>query len=502
VSHVQNVLLIYPHQLYPAELLPKDVDQVFLIEDPLYFGVDPARQLYIHKQKLVLHRASMRRYIEEVLWPAGYQVEYIEFHHMIESSDIVNKLTHAARVEYFDPTDDVLQRKIVSALEGLEHRPEIRQLESPNFYLSRAEVKNFFQKDQAGFVDFYQWQRERFNVLINTETYKPLGGKLSFETETKKRLPKDHVVPGFGVFGSNSYVDEAKEYVGKHFADNPGSLDDFPWPTNHTEADQWLKEFLQNRLEHYSDYEDVLEPHAPWLYHSGISVILNCGLLRPERAVSRALEVFAENNLQIASVETFVRHILGWREFTRGMYIHNHASLRTSNVFDHHRHLTNDWYAATTGLLPVDDIVKKVLTRGYAHHNERLMVLSSAMLLCEINPDEVYRWNMELFVDAYDWTVVPSMCGMYDSTQDLETLKPYTSSANYILHISWYERGLWSDVWDGLYWNFIEKNREAFARNLHMRMAVSQLDKLKPEQRRIISYRAEDFLKEKTSADS
>lgn len=501
MSQASNVLLIYPHQLYPVDVLPKDVTQVFVIEDPLMFGRDPQYPLFLHKQKLVLHRASMRRYIEEVLWPAGYEVEYVEFHHMNETGDIVNKLAHASRVEYFDPTDDVLSRRLVESLERLESKPHIERLESPNFYLGREEAKNFFsKKDKANFTEFYQWQRERFNILINQETYKPLGGKLSFDADNRKRLPKDHVLPSFQVFGSNKYVDEAKEYVAHHFPDNPGTTDDFPWPTNHEEAVNWLEEFVETRLDEFGPYEDAIDGQAPWVYHSALSPVINIGLLSPIQVVDTAVKRHEQREVPMASLEGFVRQVLGWREYMRGIYLDRHVQLRTTNTFSHQRHLTNDWYYGTTGIPPVDDVIKKTLARGYAHHIERLMVVGNMMFLAQIDPDEVYRWFMEMYVDAYDWVMVPNVYGMSQYADGGSiTTKPYVSSSNYILSMSHYEKGEWCDVWDGLYWGFIEKNKELFAKNPRMRMMVSQLDRIADNRKRIISYRAEDFLREKTA---
>lgn len=500
MSSPQNILLLYPHQLYAAEDLPQDVDQVFLIEDPLFFGRDPQYPLFLHKQKLVLHRATMRRYVEEVLWPAGYQVEYIEFHHMNETGDIVNKLAHAARVEYFDPTDDVLQRRLSTALARLEHQPLLRQLESPNFYLTREEVQRFFQdKQKANFTEFYQWQRERFNILINPATYRPVGGKLSFDSENRKRLPKNHVLPGHAVYGSNEFVDEAKKYVEHYFPDNPGYTDDFPWPTNRQESLTWLQEFLDTRLDDFGPYEDAIDGQAPWVYHSALTPVLNIGLLSPMEIMRAALKRNAHKEVPIASLEGFARQVLGWREYMRGMYIDRHVQLRTTNTFDHQRLLTNDWYYGTTGIPPVDDVIKKTLTRAYAHHIERLMIMGNMMFLCEFHPDEVYRWFMEMFIDAYDWVMVPNVYGMSQYADGGSmTTKPYISSSNYILSMSHYQKGDWCDVWDGLYWNFIEKHRDEFARNPRMRMMVQQLDRLQENRRRIISYRAQDFLNQKT----
>lgn len=498
----KNLLILYPYQLYSVENLPKDVDQVLLVEDPLIFGTDKDYPLFLHKQKLVFHRASMRRYVEEVLWPAGYEVDYVDVKQMQTSSDIVNKLSHFDQIIYFELSDDILQQRLKDAVGELNSNPELKRLESPNFYLTRQEVKNFFSdKKKADFNDFYQWQRERFNVLMNKETYKPLGGKLCFDLDISKRLPKNKELPSFQVFGSNKFVTEAKEYIEKHFSDNPGLIDDFPWPTSHKEAYDWLDEFIEHRLEQFGVYEDAIDGQAPWLYHSALSVTLNAGLLNPVEVIRRAIAHYEQKQLPMQSIEGFVRQVLGWREYMRGVYVDRQVSLRTSNSFGHNRRLTNDWYYGTTGIVPVDDVIKKVIARGYAHHVERLMLLGNIMLLSDFHPNEVYRWFMEMFVDSYDWILVPNVYGMsqYADGGSMSS-KPFVSSSNYILKMSHYDRDDWCDIWDGLYWRFIDKNMERFSKNPRMSQVVKQYEKMTDNHKRIISYRAEDFLNSKTTS--
>jgi deoxyribodipyrimidine photolyase-related protein len=443
----------------------------------------------------------MRRYVEEILWPAGYEVDYVEFHHMETSSDIINKLSHFDEILYFDLTDDILQRRLDTALAELSNNPKVKRLESPNFYLTISELKNFFaDKKKAQFLEFYQWQRERFNILINKETYKPLGGKLIFD-DAPKRLPKNHELPSFQVYGSNKYVSEAKDYVNHYFSNNPGDLEDFPWPTSHKEASEWLDEFLEHRLENFGVYQDAIDGQAPWLYHSALSTTLNAGLLDPTDVVRRAVNRHEQNPVPMQSIESFVRQILGWREYMRGVYIDRQVSLRTSNVFGHNRKLTNDWYYGTTGLLPVDDVIKKTFRRGYAHNVERLMVVGNIMFLCDFHPSEVYRWFMEMFTDSYDWVLVPNVYGIsqYSDGGSMIT-RPHVSSSNYILKMSHYEQEDWCDVWDGLYWRFIDKNKDRFLKNPKMAIVVKQYEKMSENRKRIISYRAEDFLNTKTTS--
>jgi len=277
--------LVYPHQLFKNEYLPEGITTVFVIEDPLYFGTDTQYPVFFHKQKLMLHRASMRRYIEEVLWPAGYDVEYVEFKDLVDSGDIIQKLQGYASATVFDVVDDVLQRRLQAAAAAVPDVPELQILDSPNFYLKRAEITQYFASSKkTEFAKFYQWQRERWNILIG-DNYKPVGGKWSYDDENRKRLPKDHALPTFEVFGSNKYVDEAHHYVAKNFPDNPGNDVDFCWATNHDEAEQWLAEFISQRLEQFGPYEDAIDGVAPWVYHSALTPALNIGILQHHMVV-------------------------------------------------------------------------------------------------------------------------------------------------------------------------------------------------------------------------
>jgi deoxyribodipyrimidine photolyase-related protein len=498
-KHFKKAHLVYPHQLFRSEYIPSDTELIFLVEDPLFFGNDRKYPVHFHKQKIVFHRASMQRYVEEVLWPAGFEVEYIAASHINESGDILQRLVGYEAITVFDVCDDVLNRRLLAAASSIPDLPPLQILDTPNFYLSYEEVKSFFADSRKSlFANFYQWQRERWNILI-TADYKPVGGKWSLDEENRKKLPKDIALPSFEVFGSNVYVDEAKKYVDKHFADNPGYYEDFPWATSHEEAERWLHEFLETRLDNFGPYEDAIDGKAPWVFHSVLSPYLNVGLLNPRQVVEAALERHHRKPVPLSSLEGFIRQILGWREYVRGVYSTRHVSMRTSNVYKHSRKLTPDWYNGTTGIAPVDDVIKKVQQRSYAHHIERLMVIGNMMLLCEIHPDEVNRWFMEMFIDAYDWVMVPNVYGMsqYADGGSMIT-KPYISSSNYILSMSDYQKGEWVDIWDGLYWRFIQKHKTELAKNPRTKLMVQQLSRIDKDRLRIITYHAEDFLKQKT----
>lgn len=490
---MKSALILYPHQLYDIAFLPQ-VDTVVMVEEPLYFGVDQEFPLRVHKQKLILLRASMRRYAEEVLWPRKINVDYIELDVFMKSGDVLTRLKKFDRLFAFDPVDEVLTRRILAARREHPDLPAVEFLPTPNFYLKEHEVRQYFAgKHRQPFTEFYQWQRERFNVLIGPD-YKPVGGKWSYEAEARTKLPKDQPLPTFGVFGDNPWVKDSIEYVDRHFPNNPGSTD-FIWPTNHAEAQKWLQDFVAHRLDNFAPYQDALDKDVAWGYHSALASSINIGLLTPQEVIEAALVRHEKAPVPLASLEAFIRQVLGWREFIRGQYVMGGTQMRTANVFGHKRRLSDAWYDGTLGIPPFDDLIKKITQHAYAHQAERLMVAGNLMVLCEIDPSDICKWFSELFVDASDWATVPSVFGISQfSSGGAATARPYISGSNAILQMSHYERGVWCDVWDGLFWRFIEKHKDRLRSDPRMRVMVQRLGHLDADRRRIISYRAEDFL--------
>ena len=494
---MKTVLLLYPHQLFAAEHLPK-VDAVYVVEEPLYFGSDEQYPALYHKQKLVLHRAGLRRYVEEVLWPNNFTVEYFD---IVDTKWTGEPIVHAVEqgfehIYVFDPADDILEKRLSKTLAEQTSTVTLELLPSPGFYLNRKDIDSYFGgKQQFKFADFYQWQRERFNILIDDD-FRPVGGKWTYDTEKREKLSSEVVLPGMPSFGSAKHVSEAIAFVTEHFPGNPGSLESFMWPTSHDEATVWLNDFLQHRFASYGTYQDAISNRGVWLFHGMLSVSLNCGLLTPKQVVEAALRYAAKHDIPLVSVEGFIQQLIGWREYVRALYVMKGAALRTSNVFKHERKLTGHWYSGTTGLPPLDDTIKKAQNYGYATAVERLMVVGNAMLLAEIHPTEVYKWFAELFVDAYDWVLVPNVYGISQfASSDLMVAKPAISASNYILSMSDYDRGEWSNVWDGLYWRFVDTHRNYFSKNPRIGgVLLKRYETMDPARRRIIGYRANDFL--------
>lgn len=493
---MKTAVLLYPHQLFPLEQLPQ-VDAVIMVEDPLFFGIDQEYPNKLHKQKIILHRASMRRYAKELLWPQDIDVEYIECGTLFSSAEIFDRASKYEKLYVFDPVHEVLTRRLLEARRSSSNAPELEFLPSPNFLLKDQEVREYFhEKHKAVFDDFYTWQRERFNILI-TKDYKPVGKKWQHESHAAK-LQENHKLPNFQSFGNNEFVAEATRFVAERFSGNPGSTD-FIWPTNHAEAKAWLDDFVSQRLAQYGAYHDSFVPEAPWLYHSALSSSINTGLLSPQDVIETAVTYYEKHNLPLESVELFVRNVLGWREFMRGFYVTKHTQLRNSNPFKQHQRLTAAWRTGDLGIPPYDDVLKKVKQHGYAHQAERLTVLQNLMILAEIHPEDIYGFFSQLFIDAQEWIVVPNTFGSGvnidgHAVSDVPIITP----SSQLLKQSNYERGLWCDVWDGLYWRFVEKHKGILLHNETTRAIAQRLERLDPDHRRIIGYRADDFLKQYT----
>jgi deoxyribodipyrimidine photolyase-related protein len=223
--------------------------------------------------------------------------------------------------------------------------------------------------------------------------------------------------------------------------------------------------------------------------------MLNIGMLTPQQIIEHTLQYNTTHHVPINSLEGFVRQIIGWREFIRGVYISKGREERTKNYWGFTRKIPASFYDGTTGIFPIDETIRKVLETGYCHHIERLMVLGNFMLLCEFDPDEVYRWFMELFIDAYDWVMVPNVYGMSQFADGgLMATKPYISGSNYLMKMSDYPKGDWQQTWDALFWRFMDVHRDFFLQNPRLGMLVRTFDKWSLEKQQEVLQRANAYL--------
>ena len=233
--------------------------------------------------------------------------------------------------------------------------------------------------------------------------------------------------------------------------------------------------------------------------HSALSSSMNLGIITPQQVITEARNYAEENDIPLNSLEGFIRQIIGWREFIRGIYQNFSEKMIDANYWNHQGKLSDAWYTGETGIEPLDDAIKGALEFGYTHHINRLMVLASIMNMSRIHPSEIYKWFMEMFVDSSEWVMVPNVFGMGTFADGgIFATKPYICGSSYILRMSNFKRGDWCEIVDGLYWKFIEDNREFFASNPRLSLMIRALDKLDKDRKLRIFKAADVFIEEKT----
>ena len=442
----------------------------------------------------------MKRY-ESLLIEQGFETVYCEYDSTSDSlRQHLTKLCRPkkSKPEKFtacEPTDFILESRLTRIARDLNL--ELDYLPTPGFINRTSENVEYRAGKKRWFMaDFYKWQRRRLDVLMEND--EPVGGKWSFDDENRKKVPKQLLgkIPTLMKIKYDAIDEAARGYVNQHFAANPGSLDQLWYPASHKDATRWLRHFLKNRFEMFGDYEDAIVESEPWLWHSMLTPCLNIGLLTPDQVLKATLG-FAENNdIPINSLEGFVRQIIGWREFMRATYCDLGVSMRTTNHWNHVRKIPISFYDGTTGILPIDDTIQRVLNTGYCHHIERLMVLGGFMFLCEFDPDEIYNWFMEMFVDSYDWVMVPNVYAMSQHADGgMITTKPYFSGSSYVRKMSNYQKAEWCDTWDGLYWRWIWHHSDELAKNPRWAMMCSMAKKMDSKKRSRHLEIAEQFLR-------
>ncbi len=515
--------LILGNQLYRQwqtgpglQLAPQDT--VVMVED---LGVASAYQY--HKLRL-LHTFVAMRSFRDSLVEQGIRVRYFELPKS-EGLTFFERLGLELRVQQSPElrVAEIADRGFQHNLEAfcLASGVRLTVLPSPDFLESAAESRRWFEGKRRPFMKtFYERQRKRLGLLLEADG-SPIGGQWSFDADNRKRLPKGYTEPALPVVRPSRHDGAVRELVGRYFPDNPGELGPLFIPYDHTGADNWLACFLQERFADFGPYEDALSGHFDSLNHSLLSPLLNIGLLDPaaviqaavdhatidqaavdQAAVDRGDSLFpTPKSIPLASLEGFLRQVIGWREFVRGIHLCHGERQAHANFWEHHRGLAACWQDGTTGLPPLDQAIKRANRLGYNHHIERLMVISNLMLLCEIQPQEVYQWFMERYLDSYDWVMGPNVYGMGQmSDGGIFATKPYICGSNYILKMGDFRRGSWCEVWDGLYWRFIDRHRPFFQTNPRLAMMVRLLDRMEATKRERLFNKAEQFIAATTTS--
>jgi deoxyribodipyrimidine photolyase-related protein len=437
------------------------------------------------------------KFYENFLKNKKFKVNYIDSTN--EISDIRKLIPHLKEkgieeIHLADVVDNWLDKRIKQSAN--KSGIIIHEYPSPCFLSTREDLVEYFGgKKKYSQTDFYIKQRKKFRILLD-ENGSPVGGKWTYDTENRLKYPVAKKPPKVNFPSANKFYKEAVTYVNKHFPNNYGEVNNsFIYPTTFNEGRKWFKEFLEKRFLEFGSYEDAIIAGENILHHSVLTPILNIGLITPKYIVEETINFSEKHKIPLNSIEGFTRQIIGWREFIRGVYEFSGTTQRTKNYWGFKRKIPESFWNGTTGIEPLDITIKKVLQTGYCHHIERLMVLGNFMVLCEFDPDEVYRWFMELFIDAYDWVMVPNVYGMSQFADGgLMSTKPYISSSNYLMKMSDYQKGDWQLIWDGLFWRFMDKHRKFFLSNPRLGMLVRTFDKMDSHKKQKLLNKAEVYL--------
>ncbi len=491
----KTIRLILGNQLFPIQLQNIEEDEtVFMCEDSGLCKYEKH-----HKSKIALFFNAMRSF-RDSLEAANIDCIYYDFNNKFEDS-YIKKLSSEIKdnnfscIRFFEIEDKPFENEIMQMISDLDIKCEV--LNTPMFLDSRESFKDFVgDKKFLLQANYYKKARKEMDILIENE--KPVGGKWSFDDENRKKLPKDYLIPKLPVIKERDDFEEISNFINTEFNDHPGNINNiFPYTTE--QALDWLDTFFEERFKDFGPYEDAIFMGEHFQLHSALSSSMNLGIITPQQIITKAKDYAEANDIPLNSLEGFVRQIIGWREFIRGIYQNFSEKMINSNYWNHNRKLSEAWYTGDTGIEPLDDAIKGALEFGYTHHINRLMVLASIMNMSRIHPSEIYKWFMEMFVDSSEWVMVPNVFGMGTFADGgIFATKPYISGSSYILRMSNFKKGDWCEIVDGLYWKFIEDNKEFFAKNPRLSLMIRALERLDPERKLRIFQAAEVFIEEKT----
>jgi deoxyribodipyrimidine photolyase-related protein len=506
------VFLIFPTQLFSniKHLINWNNNNsnknkiIYLIEEPRYFT-----DFAFHKLKLAYHRASMKKYYD-FLKKKKFNIKYIDFEKVTKIFYLSLK-SESDIISIISPGDFKLEKKLETIF-----GKKLVILDNINWLIKLDEleyVKNLIYKNSKySHNEFYKYQRIKLDILIDS-TNKPVGGKWSYDTLNRLSLPKEYKVPvTTSKKLSNKYVKEAINYVNKHWSNNYGSLDNFIYPIDTNSSLKWLDKFLKDRLGNFGPYQDAVKESEPFLFHSVISPMMNIGLLTDTQVVLKSYKYYLthKKSISIESFEGFIRQVIGWRNYVYTIYMLEGPRLYESNYLKHQNQLNNKFWTGNTGIKPIDSIINKIVAYAYAHHIERLMYLGNFMLICMVDPKEVYKIFMEWTIDAYDWVMIPNVFGMSQYADKSMMTRPYFSSSNYINKMgsfkkdeitfekkqSFFPNESWNVIWDALYYNFIDKHEKILRKNYAIAQQVKHWDNKSDEEKNQIKKIAKKYLSE------
>lgn len=476
-------------------------DEVVMIE-----SVCEANYVWSHKAKIVLFLSAMRHFAE-VLRASHFPLEYIESSALsieqVLRAEISKKgITHLVCVE---PGEWRL--KVALAQLAQEMHIDLIMHDDEHFYCSNREFREWVaDKKELRLEYFYRYMRKKHHVLMDAES-QPLGGQWNYDDQNRRPYPKNG--PGLidppAMFKPDKITHEVLQFVEQQYPHHPGSLQHFAWPVTREQALTALDYFISHRLAVFGIYQDAMWKETPFGWHSVLSSSLNLKLLNPREVIESVLHAYQKNTLDLSTVEGFIRQIIGWREFVRGIYYLDMPGMAAANFYQHQRSLPKWYWTGETKMNCMKDAIGQTMNYGYAHHIQRLMITGNFALLAEVLPQQVSDWYLAVYVDAIEWVELPNVIGMaLFANGGRFTSKPYIASGAYIKRMSNYCEGCRykPDVRYGdqacpvttLYWNFLIKHQKALSQNPRSRLMTANLSKISLDDQKHIQMHAEDIL--------
>ena len=460
-----------------------------------------------HAQKVLGIFAAMRRFAA-ALEQAGHRVEYLRIGESRNRHSFAANLAWlveqfgATRLERMEADEWRVEQDLLNAFEHCALPQTVVSAE--HFLLERDEAAKRFATKVPRMEFFYRELRRRYRILLEPDG-EPRGGRWNFDPENRDKWPGDPPAPAWPWQQHDLRALWAEiEAAGVQTIGEPAA-DAFGWPLSRSEARVWLADFITHRLAHFGRFQDAMSEKSSTLFHAGLSFALNSKMLHPREVIDAATAAFANGQAELAATEGFVRQILGWREYVRGIYWARMPGYATLNALDARRPLPAWYWNADTKMACLRAAIGQSLSLGYAHHIQRLMLTGNFALLAGCDPDEVDRWYLGIYIDAFEWVELPNTRGMSQFADGgIVGSKPYSASAAYIHRQSDHCKGCHykhslrhgerACPFNSLYWHFHLRHREIFARNPRLAMAYRSWDRMKADERAATLAQAQSYL--------
>ncbi|GBR52387.1 deoxyribodipyrimidine photolyase-related protein [Neokomagataea thailandica NBRC 106555] len=461
-----------------------------------------------HKQKITLILSAMRHFAQE-LRDKGHNVHYVALDDTENRGNFTDEVQRAT--EQFNIKKIIVTHpsewRVLSMVKAWEKsfKIPVNILEDTRFICSPARFSRWAHKRRGLRMEYFYREMRAETGLLMQDNETPQGGQWNYDTENRQTWPKDCAPPERLRFTPDSTTRQIQKLVEEKYSKNFGNLDNFEWAVTRKDAVRALEDFIEHSLPEFGKYQDAMKKDAPFLKHSLISPYINIGLLNPQEVCEAAEAAYYDHHAPIESVEGFIRQIIGWREYIRGIYWLKMPDYPDSNALDADRKLPSLYWSGDTKMVCMAQSIQQIQEYAYGHHIQRLMITGNFALLAGIEPKEIERWYLAVYIDAFEWVELPNVHGMaLFADGGLMSSKPYAASGRYIHNMSDYCKNCTYDIktrikenscpFTFLYWSFLIKNEKYLSKNHRMSFALRNLKRIDENEKEVILKKSSEFL--------